>query len=362
MNNKKVMVAMSGGVDSSVAAYLLKDAGFEVVGVTMCLGVKSGAEDGPRCCGEDAIGDAKNVCTKLDIPHHIFDFSKEMQLNVIDKFIKSYLEGQTPNPCIDCNRVLKFGILLNKALSLGFDFLATGHYGEISDINGKYLLKKPLDKRKDQTYFLYQINRENLSKILFPLANFRKENVREIAKKIGLPVADKQESQEVCFVVNNNYKDYLEKNVENNSIKPGNILDLGGRIIGRHGGIAFYTIGQRKGLKISAPTPLYVIKINKNTNEIVVGERKYLGSKILIAEEINLLSDELPEHAKAKIRYNHKEAPCKIIKLNECVKVIFDEEQEAITPGQSVVFYDNDIVLGGGVIKNVIPDFNHIMV
>jgi len=364
--NKKVMVAMSGGVDSSVAAYLLKEAGYDVTGVTMCLGVKNLDDSNPRCCGEDAINDAKKVCLNLGIPHYVFDFSEDMKKNIIEKFIQSYLEGKTPNPCIDCNKYLKFGILLNKAISLGFDYLATGHYAQILQKNDSYYLKKPVDKRKDQTYFLYKIKKENLPLIIFPLANLNKEDVREIAKSIGLSVAEKKESQEVCFVADNNYKDFLLKNAEKSLIEPGNILDINGKVIGKHNGIAFYTIGQRKGFGISAPTPLYVIKINKNTNEIVIGERKYLKSRELIAEDINLLykDEELPDKAMAKIRYNHKEAPCKIIKINnDLIKVIFEEEQEAITRGQSVVFYDvndGDIVLGGGIIKEVVTDISKI--
>ena len=356
-SNKKVMVAMSGGVDSSVAAYLLTKQGYEVSGVTMCLGIKTISDSEPKCCGEDSINDARDVCMKLGISHHVFDFSKDMKNKVINKFISSYVNGKTPNPCIDCNRYLKFGLLLNKSISLGFDYLATGHYAAIENINGSYFLRKSADKIKDQTYFLYPIKKESLPGIIFPLANYDKVQVREIAKKIDLPVAQKKESQEVCFVDKKQYREFFKKNANLKDIRPGNILDINGKIIGKHEGIAFFTLGQRKGFGISAANPLYVIKIDPQHSEITVGERKYLKSKKLIAGELNLFCEKLPERAKAKIRYNHKEADCTILKTGSEFVITFDTEQEAITPGQSVVLYDNEIVLGGGVIREVLPDF-----
>jgi len=356
-SNKKVMVAMSGGVDSSVAAYLLTKQGYEVSGVTMCLGIKTISDSEPKCCGEDSINDARDVCRNLGISHHVFDFSEEMKNKVINKFISSYINGKTPNPCIDCNRYLKFGLLLDKSVSLGFDYLATGHYAAIEIINGSYFLKKSSDKNKDQTYFLYPIKKESLRQIIFPLADYNKIQVREIAKKIDLPVAHKKESQEVCFVDKKEYREFFKKNADIKDIKPGNILDTGGKIIGKHQGIAFFTVGQRKGFGISGPNPLYVIKIDPQKSEIIVGERKYLKNKKMIVDELNLFCEKLPERAKTKIRYNHKEADSTLSKIGSGLMVIFDTEQEAITPGQSAVFYDNEIVLGGGVIKEVLPDF-----
>jgi tRNA-specific 2-thiouridylase len=348
---KKVFVAMSGGVDSSVAALLLKENGYAVTGVTMCLGIR---EDGERtrCCGIDAIDDAKHVCNQLQIPHFVFDFAQEMEEYVINKFIAEYQRGKTPNPCVDCNRYLKFGILLDKTRGIGFDYLATGHYARIEKRGESWHLLRPKDKIKDQTYFLYPIKTGDLSYILFPLGSLNKEEVRSLAKKAGLHVAHKAESQDICFVTQGDYRQFfMEKNLS--SIE-GNIVDTMGNILGRHRGIIFYTIGQRSGLGISSKTPLYVVEIDARKNQVIVGEKKALQAKGLIAGDINLLTDELPIEIEAKIRYRKKPARCKISREGKNLKVIFKETQESITPGQAVVFYTGDEVLGGGVIEKVI--------
>ncbi len=249
--NRKVLVAMSGGVDSSVAALLLKEAGYAVTGVTMCLGIRREG-DRASCCGGDAIEDAKRVCGQLEIPHFVFDFALLMEELVISKFTSEYLNGRTPNPCVDCNRYLKFGSLLQKALAMGFDFLATGHYAIIERMGDSWRLKRPKDRNKDQTYFLYPIKKGNLPSILFPLGMLSKEEVRARARKSGLHVAHKVESQDICFVTQGNYGQFFEE--RNLSAAAGNIVDQEGKILGRHRGIAHYTIGQRSGLGISAKT------------------------------------------------------------------------------------------------------------
>jgi tRNA-specific 2-thiouridylase len=351
--SKKVMVAMSGGVDSSVAAMLLTDKGYDVSGVTMCLGIAA-EEDSARCCGATAIDDAKRVCDRLKIPHYVFDYALELEDKVIAKFISEYKKGRTPNPCVECNRYLKFGSLLEKAKVLGFDFLATGHYAAIEKNEDGYFLSRAKDRMKDQTYFLYPMPYEGLRNVLFPLAALTKDEVRGLAKKASLPVAEKQESQDICFVTQKNYQQFLlERGQE---FRPGPIVDMQGKILGRHRGIIFHTIGQRGGLGISHATPLYVVSIDPDTNCIVVGEKKDLMAKGLVAGDMNMLVQSWPGQVYAKIRYRKKEALCNVTAANGRLRVIFAEEQEAITPGQSVVFYENDRVLGGGTIEEVLHD------
>ncbi len=352
---KKVMVAVSGGVDSSVAALLLKEDGYDVTGVTMCLGIKEDGEfEGTRCCGLDAIDDAKHVCDQLQIPHFVFDYAGEMEERIINKFVAEYQRGRTPNPCIDCNRYLKFGSILAKAKIMGFDYLATGHYARIKRQKETWHLLSPKDKIKDQTYFLYTIKAEDLSFLLFPLGSLSKDEVRTLAKKAGLHVAQKAESQDICFVTQGDYRIFFqEKNVV---ATVGDIVDMAGNVLGKHKGIIYYTIGQRGGLGISAKTPLYVVEINAEKHRVVVGEKNDLYSIGLIAGEINLLTHDLPAEMEAKIRYRKKPARCSVQKEGNKLKVVFKEAQESITPGQAVVFYAGDEVLGGGVIEDVIKN------
>ncbi len=350
---KKVLAAMSGGVDSSTAALLLREAGYEVTGVTMCLGIREEVER-TGCCGFDAVDDAKHVCRQLKIPHFVFDFAEEMEKHVIGKFTAEYLRGRTPNPCIDCNRYLKFGALLNKARGMGFDYLATGHYARIEKRDDRWHLLRAQDKNKDQTYFLYSLKAADLPAILFPLGSLNKNEVRALAQQAGLHVAQKAESQDICFVRQGSYGQFFQE--RNVPVVAGNIVNKEGHILGRHRGIVYYTIGQRGGLGISARTPLYVLEIDAVKNKVVVGEKKDLYAVGLTAAAVNLFTDDFPAEAQAKIRYRKKPAPCTVIRDGAQLKIIFKEAQESITPGQAVVLFAGDDVLGGGVIENVIKD------
>lgn len=340
---KKVLLGMSGGVDSSVSAVLLQEQGYEVIGCTM------------RLCGQE-ISDAKKVCQQLGIPHYTIDCQKEFEKKVVDKFIQEYEEARTPNPCVECNKYLKFGVFYQKAKELECEYIATGHYAriEFSEKYQQYVLKKSKEEKKDQTYFLYSIPKQKLEHILFPLQNYpNKEEIREIAEKNHLTVAKKKESQEICFIPDNNYQNFLKEH-GNTINQKGNIVLSNGEVLGQHHGFINYTIGQRKGLGISYQEPLYVIKLDKEKNEVIVGVKKELYGKELYAKEVNwMVFDKLekPMRCKAKIRYRAKEAEAMLYPEEDQIKVVFDIEQRAITPGQSVVFYDDEgIVLGGGKI------------
>lgn len=358
MPKKKVMIGMSGGVDSSVAAAVLLEKGYEVIGVTMKIWPETGEEtrvvEG-GCCSLSAVDDARSVAYKLGIPYYVMNFQDVFNDRVIDYFKNEYLNGRTPNPCIACNRYVKFEAMLNKAVSMGIDYVATGHYAIIEyDENLKrYLLKKSATEKKDQTYVLYNLTQEQLSKILMPIGSYTKDEVREIAKKIDLNVASKPDSQEICFVQDNDYAKFIRENT-NEEIKPGYFVDTKGNILGKHKGIIHYTVGQRKGLGIALGKPMYVVGIDTENNNVILGESYETLSKSLIADDINyIMIDKLekPMDVKAKIRYSAKEADATIYPLEDGkVEVVFKEPQRAVTPGQSVVFYSGDIVVGGGTI------------
>lgn len=340
---------MSGGVDSSVAAYLLKEEGYTLAGVTMCLGIKDTGEGKAKCCGGDAVDDARRVCDRIGIQHYVMDFADAMEEKVIGKFVSEYERGRTPNPCIDCNEYLKFGLLLDRAGALGFDYLATGHYAVVERDRDGVRMKKAKDRKKDQTYFLYSIGREALESTLFPLGRLTKDEVRAVAERAGLSVARKPESQDICFVGRKEMETFFAR--RSAAVKPGPITNRSGRVLGRHKGIVFYTIGQRGGLGIGHPTPLYVLEIDPRSNRLIVGEKDELRAGGLIAGSLKQLCENWPERARVKIRYRKKEIDCRIRKHEGKLLVMFEEEQEAVTPGQSAVLYDGDTVLGGGIIE-----------
>jgi tRNA-specific 2-thiouridylase len=355
---KRVVVAMSGGVDSSVAACLLQEQGYEVIGMTMCFNLADSARKRPACCGLQGIEDARRVAHKLGIRHYVVNMQKALQEKVIADFIAEYLAGRTPNPCVRCNQYLKFGLLLNKARAMGAQFLATGHYARKDRLQTKdhrlqtQLLKKAKDKYKDQSYFLYRLTQGQLKHILFPLEDYTKEEVRKLAHKFKLPVADKAASQEICFLPQVNYRPFLEKWL-GKKIEPGLVVDKEGKVLGRHKGIAFYTVGQREGLGIAQGYPLYITKIGPKNNRITVGAREDCLKKEFFVKEAYFIA-ETPKKkiaARVKIRYNHKESKALLVPIGKKIKVTFKQPQFAVTPGQSAVFYDKDTVLGGGIIE-----------
>jgi tRNA-specific 2-thiouridylase len=357
---KKVVVAMSGGVDSSVAAALLKEQGYDLIGITMNLACTSQASD-RGCCSLSAAQDAKKVADKLGIPHYILNFKEEFQKWVIDNFIGEYKNGRTPNPCIRCNQFIKFDLLLRRAKELGAEYIATGHYAKImtndkclmSNESIKYILLKGKDPKKDQSYVLYRMTQEQLAQTLFPLGDLTKEKVRKIAKELNLPVADKAESQEICFVEDDDYSRFLKERIPE-CVRPGPILNSSGKNIGTHEGIIFYTIGQRKGIGAHGRKK-YVIGLNVRKNAVIIGDNSDLLELELTASRVNYISGRTPAkklEISAKIRYNSPAAAAKLSFLKGGkVKVLFKEPQRAITPGQSVVFYQGDEVLGGGIIE-----------
>ncbi|RKY31338.1 MAG: tRNA 2-thiouridine(34) synthase MnmA [Candidatus Omnitrophota bacterium] len=345
---EKIAVGLSGGIDSSVAACLLKEKGYEIEGIFMKIW--DGKQPKPACCGD--VEKVKEVADILEIPLHIIDLRKEYEEIVIEYFKNEYMKGRTPNPCVICNRFLKFGVLLDKISEkkIYFDYFATGHYARIGFEKGRYILKKGKDPDKDQSYFLYLLNQKQLSKLIFPLGDYKKEKVKEIAKMYKLPVSDREESQDFISPDKFFFFDIGKRE--------GEIVDKYGNVLGKHKGIIYYTVGQRRGLGIAMGKPYYVIGIDGKNNRIIVGEEKELFKKEFIVKNINLISVdkiEKPVRADVKIRYKHPPSPATIIPFEkDSLKVIFDYPQRAITPGQSAVFYQEDIVLGGGIIEKVL--------
>ena len=352
-NQKKAIIAMSGGVDSSVAAYLMKQRGYECIGVTMKLydNENIGINSEKTCCSLDDVEDARSVAFKLNMPYYVFNFKEDFEEKVIAKFIRTYEQGGTPNPCIDCNRYLKFEKLQQRRRELCYDFVVTGHYADIEFKDGRYYLKKGKDLSKDQSYVLYSLTQEQLSHTQFPLGAYTKAEIRAIAEREGFINAHKHESQDICFVPDGDYAGFIERHTDKKYPK-GDFLDINGQKIGMHGGIIRYTVGQRKGLGIAAGRPIYVIKKDIDANTVIVGDNEDLMSDYLEADAFNWIVEQpdAPIRCMAKTRYNMKEVPCTAVCEGDRVCVRFDTPVRAITAGQAVVLYDGDYVLGGGTI------------
>ena len=357
---KRVVVAMSGGVDSSVVAGLLKEKGCEVIGMTMQIWDYSSFTDqhgdsSGTCCSLDDVYDARRVAEELNIPFYVVNFEKQFEAAVIDRFCEDYFSGLTPNPCILCNQILKFEILLHRSLELEADYLVTGHYAQVLFEQGQFLLKKGFDRTKDQSYFLFTLTSKQMQHVRFPLGGMTKAEVRNHASRLGLKVAEKPESQDICFVPDGNYIRFLEEQRGPGKMD-GDIVHVNGEILGRHRGTYRYTVGQRRGLGLSWPDPLYVVEIDARKRRVIVGERPFLSSTTCYLFDVNwhIEIPKAPFKAACKIRYRHKEAPALITPLaSGGTKVVFDTPQFGITPGQAAVFYDQDRVLGGGWIESL---------
>lgn len=357
--SKKVVVGMSGGVDSSVAAWLLKQQGYDVIGVTMQIWQDEeelAQQENGGCCGLSAVDDARRVAWQLEIPYYVMNFKQEFKTNVMDYFVAEYLCGRTPNPCIACNRYVKWESLLRRSLDIGADYIATGHYARVEQLpNGRYALKMSATAAKDQTYALYNLTQEQLAHTLMPVGEYTKDEIRQMAEKLDLQVAHKADSQEICFIPDHDYAKFIEEN-SGTVPGPGNFVDLEGHVLGTHEGITHYTVGQRKGLNLSMGRPVFVVEIRPETNEVVIGEGEDVFTDTLICDKLNWMAidglhgEEM--QVTAKIRYSHKGSPCIIKEIGEdLVECRFLEKVRAVTPGQAVVFYDGEYVAGGGTIR-----------
>ena len=362
MSKGKVIVAMSGGVDSSVASLLLHRQGYDVVGVTMRLWSEE-RDDVPatskRCCSVEDVDDARRVCHAIGVPHYFVNFEKEFQSHVIDYFVQEYDRGRTPHPCLACNDKIKFDFLLRRAMFLDADYIATGHYGRVrKNEEGNYELLKGVDAGKDQSYVLFTLRQRELSRLLLPVGEYPKDEIRRIAADSGLLVANKPDSQEICFIPNNNYREFVSERVKP---RPGNLVNIEGDVLGSHPGIQFFTIGQRRGLGLNGNTekPLYVTRIDADSNEVVLGSSEDLYRTSLWASRVNYISGDAPTDmtgVTAKIRYKASEARASVIPLDDnWAEIRFEDPQRAVTPGQAVVFYSDERILGGGYIELEAP-------
>ena len=365
MSKGRVIVAMSGGVDSSVAALLLQEQGYEVIGVTLRLWTSERDDLSPlnrRCCSTEDVEDARRVCQAIGVPHYVLNLEREFQKHVVDYFCQEYERGRTPNPCLACNEKIKFDFLLRKATLLEADYIATGHHARIRLNGNGFRLLKGVDARKDQSYVLFTLTQHELARLLLPVGEYPKERIRRLAAEAGLPVAGKPDSQEICFIPDGDYRRFISGRAR---AKPGHMIDTDGNVMGSHPGVQFFTIGQRKGLGLQGNTarPVYVVKIDTETNRVTLGPEEELYRSDLWASRMSFISGETPDgplEVTTKIRYKASERPATVIPRGAWAEVRFRELQRAVTPGQAVVFYDGDELVGGGIIELEHPSFRHM--